>query len=123
MAAVCHWPLYQMDVKNAFLNRDLQEEVYMQPPLNYTHLGGQVCRFRRAFYGLKQVSRVWFEKCSSVLAQQGFTSSPYDTVLFTQRSSAGITLILLHIDDMIITGNNYTGIRFLQHFLSQHFKM
>ena len=53
MAAVRHWPLYQMDVKNAFLNGDLHEEVYMQPPPGYPHSGSQVCRLRRALYGLK----------------------------------------------------------------------
>ena len=49
--------------------------------------------------------------------------SPHDTALFIQRSSAGITLILLYIDDMIITRDDSTGIRSLQHFLSQHFEM
>ena len=54
MATVRHWPLYQMDVKNALLNEDLQEEVYMQPPPGYTHSGRQVCCLRCALYGLKQ---------------------------------------------------------------------
>ena len=67
MVAIRQWPLYQMDVKNVFLNGDLQEEVYMQPPPSYTHSGRQVCRFLRAFYGLKQVPRAWFEKFSSVV--------------------------------------------------------
>ena len=57
MAAVRRWPLYQMDVKNAFFNRDLHEEVYMQPPPGYTHLGRQVCCLRRALCGLKQAPR------------------------------------------------------------------
>ena len=123
VAAVRRWPLYQMDVKNAFLNEDLHEEVYMQPPPGYPHSGSQVCRLRRALYGLKQAPRAWFEKFSSIVAQQDFTSSPHDTALFVRRSSAGITLILLYIDDMIITGDDSAGIHSLQHFLSQHFEM
>ena len=95
----------------------------MQPPPSYPHSGSQVCHLRRALYGLKQAPRVWFEKFSSVVAQQGFTSSPHDIALFVQRSSAGVTLILLYVDDMIITGDNSAGIHSLQHFLSQHFEM
>ena len=64
-----------------------------------------------------------FEKVSSVVAQQGFTSSPHDTALFVRRSSTGITLIHLYVDDMIITRDNFAGICSLQHFLSQHFEM
>ena len=121
MATDHHWPLYQMDVKNVFLNGDLQEEVYMQPLPGYPHSGSQVCRLRRVLYGLKQAPRVWFEKFSSVFAQQGFTSSPHDIPLFDRRSSADITLILFYVDDMIITRDDSAGIRSLQHFLSQHF--
>ena len=95
----------------------------MQPPSGYPHSGSQVCRLCRALYGLKQAPRVWFEKFSSIVAQQGFTSSPHDTALFVRRSSAGITLILLYIDDIIITGDDSAGIRSLQHFLSQHFEI
>ena len=107
-----------MDVKNAFLNGDLHEEVYMQPSPGYPHSSSQVCRLRRALYGLKQAPRAWFEKFSSVVAQYGFTSSPHDTALFVRRSSADITLILLYIDDMIITEDDSVGILSLQHFLS-----
>ena len=53
VAAVRRWPFYQMDVKNAFLNGYLQEEMYMQPPLGYPHTSSQVCCLRRALYGLK----------------------------------------------------------------------
>ena len=64
-----------------------------------------------------------FELGLKSLAQQGFTSSPHDTTLFVRRSSAGIILILLYVDDMIITRDDSAGIRSLQHFLSQHFEM
>ena len=95
----------------------------MQPPPGYPHSGSQVCRLRHTFCGLKQAPQAWFEKFSSVVAQQGFTSSPHDTVLFVRRSSTSITLILLYVDDMIITGDDSVGIHSLQHFLNQHFKM
>uniref|UniRef100_A0A2N9GUB1 Reverse transcriptase Ty1/copia-type domain-containing protein n=1 Tax=Fagus sylvatica TaxID=28930 RepID=A0A2N9GUB1_FAGSY len=57
VAAVRHWPLFQMDVKNAFLNGDLLEEVYMQPPPGYPDSQNQVCHLRRALYGLKHAGR------------------------------------------------------------------
>ena len=112
-----------MDVKNVFLNGDLQEEVYMQTSPSYPHSSNQVCHLWRALYGLKQTPQAWFENFSSVVAQQGFTSSPHDIALFIRRSSAGITFILLYVEDMIINRNDSVGIRSLQHFLSQHFEI
>ena len=123
VAAVRHWPLFQMDVKNAFLNGDLLEEVYMQPPPGYPDSQNQVCRLRRALYGLKQAPRAWFAKFSSVVAQQGFTPSSYDSALFIRHTSTGIILILLYVDDMIITGDDPAGICDLQKFLNQQFEM
>ena len=76
VVTVHHWPMFQMDVKNAFLNGDLVEEVYMQPPRGYPDSMNQVCRLRRAFYSLKQAPRAWFAQFSYVVAQQGFTPSP-----------------------------------------------
>ena len=57
MAVVRRLTLYQMDVKNAFLNGELQEEVYMQPPPGCPHSSSQVCHIRRGLYGLKQAPR------------------------------------------------------------------
>jgi hypothetical protein len=112
-----------MNVKNAFLNGDLLEEVYMQPPPGYSDSQNQVCCLCRTPYGLKQAARAWFTKFNSVVAQQGFTPSSYDSTLFICHTSTGITLILLYVDDMIITGDDTAGIYDLQKFLSQHFEM
>jgi hypothetical protein len=123
VASVRRWDLFQMDVKNAFLNGDLGEEVYMQPPLGYDHPPHKVCRLRRALYGLKQAPRAWFAKFSSTIAQIGFVSSPYDSALFIRRSDAGLILLLLYVNDMIITKDDIVGICNLQQFLSQQFEM
>ena len=62
LATTRRWQLYQMDVKNAFLNVDLSEVVCMQPPPGVFAPPGHVCRLRRALYGLKQVPRAWYER-------------------------------------------------------------
>ncbi|MCY0469493.1 reverse transcriptase domain-containing protein, partial [Klebsiella pneumoniae] len=81
------WDLYQMDVKNAFLNGVLLEEVYMHPPPGSAYLPHQVCKLRRALYGLKQAPRAWFAKFSSTIQKCGFASSSYDTALFIRKTA------------------------------------
>ena len=120
------WPLFQMNVKNAFLNGELSEEVYMKLPPGYSHPPGfphRVFRLRRAPYGLKQASRAWFAKFSSTISQHGFSGSSFDTSLFLRLSGHGITIVLLYIDDMIITGDDMQGIQDLKHFLGRQFEM
>ena len=123
VAAARKWELSQMDVKNAFLNGDLSEEVYMKPPPGIPHSTTQVCKLRRALYGLKQAPRAWFEKFSSTIRQLGFKSSNYDYGLFIRQRETSITLLILYVDDMIITGDDITGISELKKSLSQHFEM
>ena len=108
-----------MDVKNVFLNSDLIEEVYMQAPLGYLNCPDKVCLIRRALYGLKQAFRAWFAKFSSIVHQFGFSFSPYDTTLFIRRSDKGMILLLLYVNDMIITGDDHSGISNFKQFLHQ----
>ena len=120
------WPLFHMDVKNVFLNGELSEEVYMKLPPGYSHPPGfphRVFRLLRALYGLKQAPRAWFAKFSSTISQHGFSGSSFDTALFLRRSGHAITILLLYVDDMIITGDDMQGIQDLKHFLGRQFEM
>ena len=99
-----------MDVKNSFLNGDLTKEVYTQAPQGYSDCPDKVCLICRALYSLKQASRAWFAKFSSIVHQFGFSTSPHDTTLFICRSNKSMILLLLYVDDMIITGDDHSGI-------------
>ena len=117
------WNLFQMDVKNAFLNGDLSEEVYMQPPPGLSIESNKVCHLRRALHGLKQAPRAWFAKFSSTISRLGYMTSHYDSVLFLRYTDKGIILLLLYVDDIIITGDDLSGIKELKDILSLQFKM
>lgn len=78
------WPLFQMDVKNAFLQRELEEEIFMEPPEGHLFIKlGQVCKLKKAIYGLKQSPRACYYKISKVLLHFGFKKSYVDDTLFT----------------------------------------
>ncbi|CAL8092397.1 unnamed protein product [Prunus armeniaca] len=123
VASVHQWILSQMDVKNAFLNGDLFEEVYMVPPPGVLHNPEEVCRLRKALYGLKQAPRAWFEKFSAVISSLGFQSSAHDPGLFVRSTSVGRILMLLYVDDMILTGDDLDGITQLKLALHDRFEM
>ena len=110
VAAASKWDLFHMDIKNAFLNGDLSEEVYMQPPPGLSVESNKVCHLRRAFYGLKQAPQTWFAKFSSTIFRLGYTANSYDSALFIHRTNKGTILLLLYMDDMIITGDDLSGI-------------
>jgi len=123
VAASRSWTISQMDVKNAFLHGELHEEVYIHPPPGVDVPSGQVCRLRRALYGLKQALRAWYERFVSVIIEAGFSPSPHDPALFIHTSSRGRTLLLLYVDDMLITGDDVEHISLVKRHLSQQFQM
>ena len=92
---------------------------YSHPP-GFPH---RVYRLWRELYGLKQAPRAWFVKFSSIISQHGFSGSSFDTTLFLRRSSHGITILYLYVNDMIIIGDDMQGIQDLKHFLSCQFGM
>jgi hypothetical protein len=75
LAAVQHWPLYQLDVNTSFLHGDLDEEVYMKPPPGlYLPSSNLVCKLQRSLYGLKQASRQWNTKLTETLLGSGYVT-------------------------------------------------
>ena len=117
------WRLHQMDVKNAFLHGDLQEEIYMKLPSGMTTSPHGVCKLRHSLYGLKQAPRAWFEKFRSTLLSFSFTQSQYDSSLFLHTSTSDIVILLVYVDDIIITGTDYGLITKLQQSLHATFHM
>ncbi|GKD79850.1 ribonuclease H-like domain-containing protein [Tanacetum coccineum] len=82
-----HWPVHQLDVKNAFLHGSLSETIYMQQPLGFrdSQHPDHVCLLRRSLYGLKQAPRAWFQRFAAYAARVGFIHSRCDTSLFIYR--------------------------------------
>ena len=95
----------------------------MQPPPGLSVESNKVCHLRCALYGLKQAPRAWFAKFSSTIFRLGYTASPYDSTLFLRRTDKGTILLLLYMDNMIITGDDLSDIQELKDFLIQQFKM
>uniref|UniRef100_A0A2N9HCG1 Integrase catalytic domain-containing protein n=1 Tax=Fagus sylvatica TaxID=28930 RepID=A0A2N9HCG1_FAGSY len=123
VAAAQQWIIHQLDVNNAFLHGDLDEEVYMTPPPGYCPKGEtRVCRLRKSLYGLKQASRNWFFKLTTVLLDAGFTQSQADHSLFTLVSTTSITLVLVYVDEILVASNDLSQIETFKHALSTNFK-
>jgi hypothetical protein len=95
--------LHQLDIKTAFSNGVVEEELYMQQPPGYAGQGDErVCRLRRTLYGLKQASRTWHLELRDFLCSLGFESSDADPCLFVLRSGSDIVFIFVYLDDMLI---------------------
>ncbi|RVW27628.1 Retrovirus-related Pol polyprotein from transposon TNT 1-94 [Vitis vinifera] len=125
MAAMCSWPLYQLDIKNAFLHGDLVEEVYMEQPPSFVAQGesGKVCGLRCSLYGLKQSLRALFGRFSSIVQEFGMLRSTADHSVFYHHNSLGQCIYLVvYVDDIVITGSDQDGIQKLKQHLFTHFQ-
>ncbi|XP_057720187.1 uncharacterized mitochondrial protein AtMg00810-like [Arachis stenosperma] len=95
----------------------------MKPLPGYPCPSSKVCLLRKALYGLKQAPREWFDKFSTTKYSLGFTSSPHENALFIRKSKRRVVLLLLYVDDMIITGDDVDGISDLKASLHRTFEM
>jgi Reverse transcriptase (RNA-dependent DNA polymerase) len=100
--------LYQMNVKNTFLQGNLEEEIYINLPLGHEQEKSSniVCRIKKSIYGLKQSPRAWYRKLSKYLISCNFKVSSADHSLFTKNNGRNVTIVLVYVDDLIITGSN-----------------
>ncbi|KAL9252631.1 Retrovirus-related Pol polyprotein from transposon RE2-like protein [Drosera capensis] len=107
-AAYQGFKVYQMDVKSAFLNGKLQEEVYVEQPPgfeDYEYLE-HVYRLDKALYGLKQAPRAWYETLSTFLCENKFERGKIDTTLFLKKHKEHILLVQIYVDDIIFECTN-----------------
>ncbi|XP_020421230.1 uncharacterized protein LOC18775571 [Prunus persica] len=108
-AAQNSWPIFQLDVKSAFLNGKLLEQVYIEEPPGYVIKGNEhkVYRLKNALYGLKQAPRAWYSCIEAYFEKAGFNKCPYEHTLFIKSGAEGkILIVCLYVDDLIFTGND-----------------
>jgi hypothetical protein len=106
IAAEMGWKIHQMDVKTAFLNGLIQNEVYIEQPLGFEVHGrdSHVCRLKKALYGLKQAPKAWYSMIDAYLPQLGFEKSEADPNLYFIVVGEDPLILLLYVDDPFITG-------------------
>ncbi|XP_074301226.1 uncharacterized protein LOC141632589 [Silene latifolia] len=124
IAAVKNWELHQMDVHNAFLHGDLDEEVYMKLPPRFSKgKEDKVCRLRKSLYGPRQAPRCWFAKLTAALRKYSFTQSYYDYSLFSYVTTKVCIHVLVYVYDLVIAGNDSVAISNFKAYLGQCFHM
>jgi hypothetical protein len=108
LAAQEEWKVHHVDVKSAFLNGDLMEEVYVEQPIGYEKKGEEekVYKLKKVLYRLKQEPRAWNSKLDQCLVSLGFKRCPLEHAVYTKNSKDLNLLVGVYVDDLIIIGNN-----------------
>lgn len=124
-AVTLDWELHQLDIKNAFLHGDLKEEIYMAFPPGFVKRGQEklVCRLWRSLYGLKQSPREWFGKFHQAMIEFGYKQGHSDHTLFTRKNEGKMVVLIVYVDDIVVTGNDSEEIAKLKGLLSAKFEV
>lgn len=125
LAAQKQWTVFQFDVKSAFLNGDLEEEVYVSQPPGFENWKeeNKVYRLRKALYGLKQAPRAWYSKIDNFFHENGFERSQHEPTLYLKRQGDDLVIVSLYVDDMIYTGSSVHLIAEFQQSMKSMFDM
>ena len=101
--------LYQMDVKSAFLNSFIEEEVYVKQPPSFENFDfpNHIFKLSKDLYGLKQASRAWYEILSNFILEKGFSKGKVDTTLFIKKSNHDLLIVQIYVDDIIFGATNH----------------
>ena len=114
-----------MDIKIAFLNGELDEEIYMDQSLYFESKGQErkVCKLKRSIYGLKQESRQQNIKFHHAVLKDGFKMMEEDHCVYLKRSNNGFGILSLYVDDILLVGNSKEMIDIAKKWLLSNFKM
>ncbi|BBG93416.1 HXXXD-type acyl-transferase family protein [Prunus dulcis] len=114
------------DVKHAFLNGNLEEEVYMDLPPGCNVARDKknpVCKLKMSLYGLKQSPRAWFGRFTKSIKNFGYTQTNSDHALFVKHDGRRLIALIIYVNDIVVTGNDIEEQLKLQKYLSQEFEM
>lgn len=113
------WPIKQIDVSNDFLHGSLNETIYMAQPPGFVHPQHPKALYflKKAIYGLKQAPHAWFSSLSTHLLEFGFHASTVDSSLFLFNSAHTWLMVLVYVDDLILTGSSMSALDELLHSL------
>ena len=127
MALVAHFDLelHQMDVKTAFLNGDLEEEVFMDQPEGFSveGKGHMVCKLKKSIYRLKQASRQWYIKFNDTITSFDFEENLVDCCIYRKVSGSKIIFIVLYVDDILLATNDLGLLHNTKEYLTKNFEM
>ncbi|GJV57213.1 retrovirus-related pol polyprotein from transposon TNT 1-94 [Tanacetum coccineum] len=127
MVLVAHFDLelHQVDVKTAFLNGDLHEDVYMAQPQGFKSKGQEhlVCKLKKSIYGLKEASRQWYLKFDEVMKKHNFIKNQVDKYVYLKMSGSNFIIFVLYVDDILLASNNIDLLHESKRFLSRNFDM
>ncbi|GJU50805.1 retrotransposon protein, putative, ty1-copia subclass [Tanacetum coccineum] len=125
IAAYYDYEIWQMDVKTAFLNGYLDEDIYMVQPEGFVDPNHprKVCKLQRSIYGLKQASRSWNKRFDEEIKRFGFTQNLDEPCVYQKASGRNVTFLILYVDDIIIMGNHIPSLQSVKDYLGKCFAM
>ena len=125
VAAQCGWLIYQLDVKSAFLNGVLKEEIYVEQPDGFEKEinANKVYVLKKALYGLKQAPRAWYSRLDEYLLSMGFERSINEVTLYVKNTNKHILIISVYVDDLLIAGNKEELVTEFKNNMKEMFEM
>lgn len=125
LAAKKGWEVHHLDVKTAFLNGEIQEEVYVKQPEGFEKKGQEhlVYRIQKPLYGLLQAPRAWYAKLNRCLEELGFNRCPYEHAVYSKRVGGEVLIISVYVDDLLVTGTSKSVIEEFKAKMSGIFEM
>ena len=125
IAAYYDYEIWQMDVKTAFLNGYLEEDVYMTQPEGFVdpRNANKVCKLKRAIYGLKQASRSWNLRFHETVKEFGFIRNEEESCVYKKTSGSAIVFLVLYVDDILLIGNDIPMLESVKTWLGKCFSM
>jgi Reverse transcriptase (RNA-dependent DNA polymerase) len=114
-----------MDVKSAFLNGVLEENIYIKQPPGYIKVGeeNKVLKLKKTLYELKQAPRAWNIRIDTYFKENGFKKCPYEHALYAKKNGGNVLFVALYVDDLIFMGNNDEMIEEFKDTMTREFEM